>query len=95
MTKWKIIDAQEMHRQHPDTFGGPTPAELDLIEVGDIVKIGFAGPDGGERFWVEVLGFKGSGFSGRVDNELYHVDKHGLDANDWVFFECRHVLDIA
>ena len=95
MTKWTLIDGKEMHEQHPDTFDIPTQAEWDLIEGGSIVKIGYSGTDGGERFWVEVLGVGSDGFYGRVVSELYHTASHGMYLNNGVFFERRNVLDIA
>ena len=55
-----------MQRQHPATFGRPSPAELDNINPGTSVKI----CAGNERFWTTVTERTGDVLTGTVDNFL-------------------------
>lgn len=52
-----------------------------------------------ERFWVEIVSVARTGdkvvYSGRIDNDLQFVRSHGLDYNDVIAFEPRHVISIA
>ncbi len=59
-------DAQELHRQYPDTFEVPDPSELRNLGVGDHVKGCLAHK---ERVWVLVAGVNGSQIYGTLDNE--------------------------
>lgn len=85
----RLIDAQKMHGQHPDTFAVPTPAALDTIRPGDCVKVAFE--DLGERAWVLVTGNDAGTITGTLDN--YPVSE-GIAYGDTVTLEPRHVLDI-
>jgi hypothetical protein len=85
--KEQFVDAQEMAKNHPDTFEAPTREELDSISVGDYVKI-CAEP---ERFWVIVEQIDGDKITGTVNNDLVCTGKHGLENEDKIMFEKRHV----
>lgn len=61
-----------------------------------MVKIGLDsgltyGPTG-ERFWVEVIGAKGSDYLGKVANELVVVN--WLEEGDTISFRRNNILDI-
>jgi hypothetical protein len=83
------VDAQEMARQHPDTFALPTPAELRKLEPGDIVKV----CNKMERFWVEIVGRDGQLFLGSVDN---YLDPAGpINYGDLIEFHACNVYEIS
>lgn len=88
-----IVDAQEMAKQHPDTFEVPSDQELKDLKPGDFVKICV----GNERFWVEVTEAQAHSpvIDGRVDNNLERTSEHGLVYNDMIRFEKRHVYSVA
>jgi hypothetical protein len=86
----KFTDAQEMHRQHPDTFEVPPEAELDALSAGDHVKV----CAGDERFWVLLTTVEGRALKGTVANDLLFTNQHGLRRGDPVAFEKRHVYQI-
>lgn len=48
--KHEFIDAQEAHREFPETFNVPEDSELKAIKIGDSVKVCYHG----ERFWTHV-----------------------------------------
>lgn len=84
-----FIDAQEKHRQHPDTFWVPSAEDLLGIEPGWLVKVAI----GGEKFWVEIVKVQEASLVGRVDNNLISTDVHGLVYGEEVRLESRHVMD--
>lgn len=100
-----LIDAEEMNRLHPQTFELAPAADRYAMKVGEGAKIGAEpGPQdrgvwrgtrerhlGAERFWTEIVAVTPTGYIGRVDNDLV-LDGHGLDYNDLVAFEPRHIL---
>ena len=85
----RLIDAQKMHGEHPDTFAVPTPAALDTIRPGDCVKVAFE--DLGERMWVRVTGNDAGTITGTLDNDPVG---EGIAYGDTVTLEPRNVLDI-
>jgi hypothetical protein len=94
-----LIDSWARHRAHPDTWDHPTAEELDRIAPGWLVKIGLehpskAGRACGERFWCRVREVTGSGIQVRIEQILVNSDLHGLDYEDVLTVERRHVLDI-
>jgi hypothetical protein len=91
-----LVDAQEMHREHPDTFWAPDEELLARIKPGDCVKV----CDGAERFWVTVTAVNGDDIVGIVENMLIggllEADfSHGLQLRDRIEFEKRHVFEIC
>lgn len=92
-------DAQELHRQYPETFEVPSAERLDRVTPGSLVKVCVLSwqadeEAGGERFWVEVLERHGDQLVGRVDNELDDTDKHGLALHDRVQFRLENIYDV-
>lgn len=85
------IDAQRKAKEHPETFQAPCPMRLGLLRPGDSVKICAEGKEGGERFWVEVLGINGKKILGSVANDL--ICGHEFDFGTHVEFEMRHIYD--
>ena len=81
----KFIDAQEMHKQHPDTFEVPFKSELDAIKEGSTVKV----CNGKERFWTQVTDVDGDKLTATVDNNL--IDSDGINLGDTIHFEKKNV----
>lgn len=82
------VDAQEKHRQHPDTFDVPSEEELAKIDVGFTVKV----CNGQERFWTEVVELLEDGLLVRVDNNL--VNDRGYNFGDILRIEKKHIYEI-
>ncbi|QOR74594.1 hypothetical protein IMZ16_03940 [Cruoricaptor ignavus] len=76
--KAHLVNAQEMKKQHPETFCAPSDDDLRNIEPGDFVKVSVMG----ERFWVEVETISPEAVTGRIDNDLVCTADHGLILND-------------
>ena len=76
-----LIDAQEMSRRNPDTFGAPAVTELEVLAPGYLVKV----CNGNERFWTEVKHMDGEKIYATVGNDTEQFP-HGL----CVQFEKRH-----
>ena len=86
-----FIDAEAMHRKHPDSFNAPSvdPRCLDEIRkltTGDFVKV----CTNDERFWAEITARFGSKFTAVVDNRLLN---DGLECGDQIEVEERHIYD--
>ena len=91
-TTVEFIDAQEMHRNNPDTFWAPDEVTLKSIEPGHTVKVC---ANNEERFWVRVTKVNSKGhIIGEVDNDLVCTDIHGLSLHDTVKFETKHIYQI-
>lgn len=87
-TTTKFVDAQEMHKNNPDTFDAPDNDELNAIKVGSTVKV----CNERERFWVTVTGVDGEKITGEVNNNLLDNDEY--DLGDPIVFEKKHIYDI-
>jgi hypothetical protein len=61
-----LINAAQMARQYPDTFGRPPKSELDKLQRGDFAKVS----DNQERFWVIITQRDGDIFTGKIDNHV-------------------------
>jgi len=85
-----LTDAQEMSKNYSYSFQIPSQSELDNIDKGSIVKICVDG----ERFWARVVGVEEEKITGFIDNDLINTDDHGLDYNDLIEFEKRHVYSV-
>ncbi len=98
MMAHELIDGRERHRQNPDTFEIPSDATVAALRVGDHVKVGALTPGAGrveaERFWVQLTSIRDDRtvFVGWIDNLLTFTEQHGLDYEDEVQFEARHIL---
>jgi hypothetical protein len=86
----ELANAQERHRQHPDTFAVPAPQWLRAITVGDNVKV----CAGRERFWCVVTEREGDQITAQVNNQLVLTHEHGLVAGDVLHCTVENVLDI-
>lgn len=61
-----LVNAAEMAREHPKTFGRPSKKELNAIGAGSLVKVS----DDKERFWTEVISRDGDIIVARVDSAI-------------------------
>lgn len=61
-----FVDAQEMHKQYPDTFEVPSKEDLEQLIVGDIVKVSAYN----ERFWAQITDIDKSRITATVNNYL-------------------------
>jgi hypothetical protein len=93
------VDAQAMHRAHPDSFEVPPDAELDAIKPKTFIKVGATSHGGRtERFWLaveapwddEVLPTPDT-IIGTVNNALVEIP---LDLGQRVYVERRHVMGV-
>lgn len=90
MEKVNFIDAQQMKKEHPDTFEAPNQKELNKIKVDSLVKICVEG----ERFWTVVTKVENDTITAIVNNELVMTHKHGLMCYDVLTFEKKNVYSI-
>lgn len=86
----QFVNAQQMHRDHPESFYVPSDAELASIAPGDSVKV----CTGLERFRVTVTKATKTRLTGTVDNDLVCTDEHGLFYGDTLSFARENVYDI-
>lgn len=86
-----LTDAQEMHKQHPETFEAPDLNELKKVKPGTHIKICVSDE---ERFWVIVIRNFDNLFHGVVDNDLICSDVHGIHFNDVVEFSHKFVYSV-
>jgi hypothetical protein len=97
--KTSLINAEERHAAHPDTFDLPDHGERVSLAAGDFVKLGWTldkprkNMPAGERMWVKVTGGDAAtGYAGTLSNQPFFFDwmQHG----DAVSFGPEHVLDV-
>lgn len=82
------VDAQEMHRNNPNTFYAPSEEEINNIEKGFTVKIS----NGQERFWNEVVEINNNHLLVKIDNQL--VGNKGYNYGDILWIEKKNIFDI-
>jgi hypothetical protein len=81
-----LVDAQEMHRAHPDTFDVPPPEMLADPQPGWMAKI----CDNDQRFWTKIVSVDGARITATVDNATGCEDRgYGMGAT--VQYERRHI----
>ena len=87
----QLVNAQELHLQHPESFEIPCPDELKALAPYDFVKI----CNGKERFWVKItdVDVLGNNLTGIIDNKL--IDEYiEYNYGDMVSFRKCHVYTI-
>jgi formylmethanofuran dehydrogenase subunit C len=85
---FKFINAQEMHKKHPDTFEAPTKEELNAITLNNSVKV----CHNDERFWVTVTAINKDIVTGTIDNDL--VCRQPFKFGDEIKFKKHHIYSI-
>ena len=96
MTKKYIIeDGRERNRQYPETFEIPSQAEIDVLKVGDSVKMIFNEDGNCERMWVVVTEINRNDgklfFKGKLDNK---PSLESIKLGDEVLFSEEHIISI-
>ena len=87
-----LLDGDEQHARHPETFWMPPLAERQSLQPGDLVKLVFLGEPVPERMWVRVLSGEPEGsYYGTLINTPLGLE--GIDYGDEVFFSASHVID--
>ncbi len=98
---YALLNAEEMHRLHPDSFELHAKEARNNVKVGQYVKMCLVGPtltEPIERFWVWVVSkeatIKGSTFIGQLHIDLCCTAKHGISEGDMLEFATEHILVI-
>ena len=90
-----LVDAQQQHAAHPDTFWVPDLAAIAKLCEGSYVKLIFRRSRNpvGERMWVKIQGATGRKYIGTLQNNPF-VLADVLAVGDTVSFEARHIIGI-
>jgi len=83
----KLLNAQLMALEHPESFFLPSASAIKKVKPGDFVKVSMPR----ERFWVRVSGFQGRKWYGQVANELIYYD---LKMGDSIQFYRKNIYDV-
>lgn len=96
---WKLEDVSDRAFDAKYTYYLPSEQALNLLSVGDAVKIVFlcdVENDKGwsaERMWVQITRIEGGNFEGYLDNDPYYIPD--IKAGDSVEFERKHIIQIS
>jgi hypothetical protein len=96
---WCLADAEDIHRDHPETFYLPDLAERQNLQPGDFVQLIFEidnddGPD--ERMWAIVREIVAGGYIGMLNNEPATITENDtLWVGTEFAFEYRHIIDCS
>lgn len=85
-----FIDAQQLHKDFPETFKVPSPESLGKLKKEDLVKIAVDQ----ERFWVRVETVDGEKVTGHIYSTMVATEYHGMSANDLIEFEKKNIYII-
>ena len=98
---YALVNGEDMHRLHPETFDLHSLADRINAKVGRHVKVGLIGPtkdEPSERFWVSILSktatSNGATFIGQVHAALCFTAEHGISDGNIVQFGTEHILVI-
>jgi hypothetical protein len=102
---YELSNAEDIHKEHPDTFYLPSEEERMNLLIGDTVKLIFQiaiepdemAPEGyfGERMWIRVKGRFGPYYVGNLDNDpVTAEEQNNITYDDLVVFLPEHVIDI-
>jgi hypothetical protein len=95
---WKLLSAEALASQQPDTFHIPTRTRRESLTIGDGAKLLFdvdtEQDRGVHRMWVIVKATVESGYVGVLDSDP-GVDYLSLREGDGVIFGPEHVADIT
>ena len=94
-----FINAQQRHKENPDTFEVPSNAELEALAPKDFIKIGVRifdpnSPIEAERFWLQITQIRNRVIYAKVDNDLVFTDYHSIADGDELMLAPHHVLAI-
>ena len=89
---WTILDPRPVRAAHPYTFFVPSEDEIAALQPGDLVKMTFEGPEGGERMWVIFGGRDSAGCFGTLDNQPLSIP--GLGLGDQIRFQDFNIISV-
>ncbi len=96
---WELEDVSDRAIDARYTFYLPSREVIDLLSVGDIVKLVFlcdVENDKGwsaERMWVQITAIRDSEFEGFLDNDPYYIPD--IKAGDTVVFQPNHIIQTS
>ena len=96
---WELEDVSNRAMDARYTFYLPSTEVIEMLSVGDIVKLVFlcdVENDKGwsaERMWVQITGITDSEFEGFLDNEPYYIPD--IKAGDKLVFQARHIIQTS
>jgi hypothetical protein len=100
MTKtWQLEDVSDRTIDAKYTYYLPSEEALELLSVGDAVKIVFhcdVENDKGwnaERMWVQITRIGGGQYEGFLDNDPYYIPD--IKAGDLVQFQSKHIIQMS
>jgi hypothetical protein len=91
-----LLDCEQMHVNHPETFEIPGPEDIQAITVGSCVKVIFMIDEGyaegvPERMWVIVDAINGDEFVGRLNSEPYAMP---IRRGEVIEFNRKHICQV-
>ena len=92
---WYLDNVFERNKEFPYTFYVPSKQVIDMLNIGDIVKLRFveteSDGDAGERMWVEITCIEGNNLKGTLTNEPLNIKnlKYGQE----ITFQTEHICD--
>ncbi|NLT30360.1 MAG: DUF2314 domain-containing protein [Propionibacterium sp.] len=95
---FSLDNAEELRRDHPDSFDIPSHRERTSLQRGDLVKLVFrivptpTEGAGAERMWVIISETDGDHYVGHLDNDPFRITT--IQAGDPVTFGPEHVIAI-
>ena len=96
---YELDNAEEIHREYPDSFWMPEKAIREALQPGNLVKLIFrmeetAGSDdvSVERMWVEVTEKKPSSYLGVLSNDP--AGSECVKCGQLVRFQACHVIEV-
>ena len=92
---WYLDNVYERNKESPYTFYVPSKQVIDMLSVGDMVKLIFVSTKNeeyaSERMWVEISYRQGKHFKGMLAYELLNIKdlKYGQE----ITFQTEHICD--
>lgn len=96
--RWWLLDVEEEHRRHPETFFIPSAGRRRALRVGESVRLIFgfspraSDQPRAERMWIRVAGADERGFVGYLTNRPACIVT--LEPGATIGFEARHVASV-
>jgi uncharacterized protein YegJ (DUF2314 family) len=95
---WYLESAYKSNKESPYTFYVPSKDVIEILNIGDIVKLTFIKTENiennnyvGERMWVEINHIKGDNFKGVLKN--IPLELKDLKYDEEITFQTEHICD--
>lgn len=93
---WSLDIVYDRNKESPYTFYVPSKNVIDLLDVGDLVKLIFMSDEEhddycGERMWVEITEKNANYFKGILSNEPIYISD--LKCGEEIVFSIEHICD--